>query len=142
MGLNVVIQCANKGDKKAIQRFYKQQHYSASFMGFDNTYVIKKADVIIAAVIVSQIVANHSHYFLHGLVVDKLYQGNGLGKKLVNHVKNHHHPLCCFTDNTLLAWYEQLNFIQLPATGLTPILLTRYQAYQKYQKNLSIMVFK
>ena len=51
--LNLYPILANKADKKSILRFYKDNHYSARFIGYDSCYLIKENDNIIASVIIS-----------------------------------------------------------------------------------------
>lgn len=45
---------AKRSDKKSILRFYKENNYSARFIGFDSCYLIKAQDKIIASVIISK----------------------------------------------------------------------------------------
>ena len=92
---------ADKTDKKAIQGFYKQQHYSAGFIGYDRTYLIKQQQQIIASVILSRITVDNPHELLHALVVDKVFQHQGLASRLLRYVKQNHATFSCFANAKL-----------------------------------------
>ena len=51
----IKIQSAEKDNKKSIKRFYKANNYSASFMGYDTSYIALHEGEIIACVIISYI---------------------------------------------------------------------------------------
>lgn len=135
---------AVKADKKSIQRFYKAQQYSASFMGFDHCYLLKQQEEIIACVIISQITPSHKQFFLHALVVDKSHQKKGFASQLLQHVTKLHHPLVCFASNTLAALYESQGLQYLPknliASLLSETLVCRFKHYQKQQKSLAAFI--
>jgi GNAT superfamily N-acetyltransferase len=133
---------AEKSDKKAILRFYKYQHYSASFIGYDHCYFIRHNQTIIAAMIVSKIALQHRHYFLHALVVDKQFQHQGLATQLLQHAIIQHQPLICFADESLSAFYTQNHMLKLTdiqkTENLPEHLLLRYKVYQNKQSQLKV----
>lgn len=136
MHINIVQ--ANKEDKKAIKRFYKQQHYSASFMGLDTTYLAKQQGDIIGAVIVSKICADNQQTLLHALVVDRQYRRLGIAQLLLNQCQAHFNSIKCFASHELAEFYDKVNFIKCEETELSPELLARYQQYNRKQ---SLWVF-
>ncbi|GAA0819849.1 hypothetical protein GCM10009111_24450 [Colwellia asteriadis] len=135
---------ALKSDKKAILRFYKSQQYSARFIGLDQAYLIKSENVIIACVIISQLTPTNEQYFLHGLVVAKSHQRQGIARLLLQHVQNSHQPLVCFTQPILAPLYLSENMIQVSEKSvelkLSPAVYTRYQTYLKTQSCLVALV--
>ena len=133
-----MIEKAQKSDKKAVMRFYKQQRYSARLMGFDHTYIIRDGDYIIAAAIASYLTAENNTGFLHGLVVDKNRQKAGLGKKLLEHCSFLHQPLICFADQSLSAFYLSASFKPIVSSQLNDLLQQRYHVYKKHHTNLII----
>lgn len=139
------IEVATKSDKKAILRFYKEQHYSASFLGFDTTYLIKLANEIVATVIVSQLTQHNTDYFLHGLVVDERYQHRGLASKLISYCQQRHSPIICFSQPSYTKLYQKLRFIELEQLeikdNLSAPLYERYIRYLVTKPNLGVMMY-
>ncbi|TKB45122.1 GNAT family N-acetyltransferase [Thalassotalea mangrovi] len=125
------IETANKSDKKSIQRFYKQQSYSARFLGADVTYLVRENREIIASAIVS---FQNSYPFLHALVVDKNFQGRGIAKTLLAKAKVHHPQLYCFCKNDLASFYQKKQFVIIDDASLPEELRQRYLAYGKKQQ--------
>lgn len=147
---------ANKGDKKSIQRFYKSQHYSASFIGNDLTLLALKNQTIVGSVIIS-LVTNHekntNHWFLHALVVLKELQGNGIAKQLIknavleskkqaNNCNNKLAKLTCFADKSLASFYLSNNFKAASPLELPDELSQRLNRYLNKQPHLQVFVFK
>ncbi|MDG1752288.1 MAG: GNAT family N-acetyltransferase [Thalassotalea sp.] len=133
---------AEKSDKKAILRFYKAQHYSASFIGYDHCYFLRDKQTIIAAMIVSKIALQHHHYFLHALVVDKQYQQQGIATKLLQLALQKHQPLICFANESLSAFYTKSNMVKLTNSQMTKSLpehlLLRFEVYRNKQPQLKV----
>ena len=130
---------AEKSDKKAIKRFYKQQKYSASFIGFDHCYFIKHHNQIVACVIISFIRENHLQALLHALVVDKNYQGLGLAKQLIFNIDCHYKSLVCLADKTLTLFYQKLGFKHSTPNQINEDIEQRYLQY--VQKNKTLLRF-
>ncbi len=137
---------AKKSDKKAILRFYKAQHYAARFLGFDNCYLIKKDDEIIASVIVSGLIASSSVAFLHALVVDNQHRHQGAATQLLRHALSLHAPLICFAQPALRPLYLSVNMKLMSAdnisANLPEHLLTRFNAYQNTQPTLEVYYYQ
>jgi hypothetical protein len=131
--MNTEITTANKSDKKSLMRFYKQQSYSASLLGYDITYVIKYTSEIIGAVIISGLEENNPQLFLHALVIKKEFRQKKLASKLVQHALFQHanQPMICFADKSLTNFYKINNFSQATAHQLLTPLLTRYLSYRR-----------
>jgi GNAT superfamily N-acetyltransferase len=138
------INTAAKSDKKDLLRFYKAQHYSASFIGYDQCYFIKINNTIMAAVMVSKIAEHHQHYFLHALVVDNKFQHQGIASLLLKHVNERHQPLLCFANAPLEAFYTKNDFVKLlPSayeTMLPQHLFLRFNGYKKKQSQLQVFI--
>ncbi|TRX56314.1 GNAT family N-acetyltransferase [Thalassomonas sp. M1454] len=128
------IQLAEKSDKKSIKRFYKNNNYSASFMGNDTCYLMKLNDEIIAAVVISNI---DDCNFLHALVVNNKYQHKGLASQLLKHSLVKHSTLYCFADRSLNPLYSANNYIQIDPSILPEQLQTRFFCYHKKNNQLS-----
>ncbi|GHE98014.1 GNAT family N-acetyltransferase [Thalassotalea profundi] len=129
---------AGKNDKKRILNFYKQQHYSARFLGLDHTYFIKEGELIIACVIVSYITKNNPQGFLHALVVDKKYMGRKLASKLIHHCIRQHPILICFAGQSLTPLYLKNKFTKGNINTLSNELLLRFNVYFNKDKQLVI----
>ncbi|MBB6542495.1 GNAT family N-acetyltransferase [Thalassotalea piscium] len=130
---------ASNNDKKAILRFYKQQHYSAGFLGFDHTYYIQKNAQIIASVILSKIVESNPQMLLHALVVDKQYSRQKLATTLLQHCISQHPALVCFSTDALALLYFKNSFSLIPETQISQVLQQRYRIY--HQKNNKLRCF-
>ena len=151
------IQLAPKSAKKSIQRFYKQQNYSASFIGYDNCYLVSNNDQIIACVIISRSTAENHQWLLHGLVVDKAYQNLGLGRAMLSYVTQQHYPLVCFAKKKLSLFYLRSAFEIFEYQNdsiidhennealiriVSPCNLKRYLSYRQYQADLAIFYYR
>jgi len=137
---NIKIQTAKKSDKKIIKKFYKHQHYSASFMGLDTVYFIKHQDIVIASVIISQLQAHNSQHLLHALVVDEQYRNQGLASQLLNYSVLTGHQIICFAAQEMHDFYLNAGYKQSSSKQLNELNLTRYQQYKKYKQNLQVFI--
>ena len=129
---------AGKTDKKDIKRFYKQQHYNASFIGQDRTFLIKDNHLIVAAVIVSLISTDNRQALLHGLLVNKTYRKQNLATTLLNFVSKEYNDLVCFAVPAQENFYLKRGFSIEHQQHLSPCLLSRYLAYKKNKTDLQI----
>ncbi|MEW6982641.1 GNAT family N-acetyltransferase [Colwelliaceae bacterium 6471] len=127
-----------KSDKKALKRFYRQQNYSAAFMGYDQCYVVKEGKNIIAAAIVSMITRENNQALLHGLVVSKTLQKQGVASNLLSHITKHHTELYCFASVTLQAFYLHQQFTQVSTSVLKDTLESRLNIYRQKKPDLVI----
>ncbi|MCJ8320558.1 MAG: GNAT family N-acetyltransferase [Colwellia sp.] len=130
---------AEKEDKKAIKRFYKQQRYSASFIGFDHCYFIKSSDTIVASVIVSFIESNNQQAFLHALVVDRKFQKKGLATQLINAIDCGYSSITCFSNSNMTIFYQNFDFQIAGSSLIKPIIEKRFRQYK--QKNPKLLRF-
>jgi len=140
---------ADKAHKKAIKQFYKQQHYSASFMGDDFCVLALSQEKVIAAALCSGIIVNANQYFLHGVVVDRHYQHRGIASKLINQCWQHlinltqrkqaNASLVCFAESDLLPLYQANDFKVVCVDSIDNHLKSRYLAYNKKHKQLKIL---
>lgn len=139
--MNISITTAIKTDKKSLMRFYKQQHYSAGLLGFDDVYVIKREDIIIGAVILSALEKDNPQLFLHGLVVDKKYLLQGLASQLLQYALDIHSTksIICFASVELCVLYQKNGFALSDEKQLLTPLLSRYLQYKK--TNNALLVF-
>ena len=131
---------AEKADKKDIKRFYRQQNYSAGFLGLDHCYLVRFQQKIIAAVIVSQIKPENDQHFLHALMVDGQHRQKHLASALLHHTIKHHQPLVCFSGSSLATLYTQMGFKLAKPCDLTQTLNLRFQAYCKKINDLLIFI--
>jgi GNAT superfamily N-acetyltransferase len=126
---------AEKSDKKAIKRFYKQQGFNAGFLGNDSVYLVKQAEQIKACMIISVI---NQQAFLHGLVVCASARKRGLAIKLLNKAKDTFSELICFAEESLTGFYQKQGFKLGKANILKDKLLMRYQSYIRHKTGLVI----
>jgi len=133
---DLLVITAIKSDKKAIQRFYKQQKYSASFLGFDHCYLIKSNGTIIASVIISFIESNNQQAFLHALVVDKKHQKRGIATKLINSIESNYSSIICFANSNMIDFYQKLDFQVTNSELIKPIIEKRFIRYKQNSPNL------
>ncbi|MDN3652221.1 GNAT family N-acetyltransferase [Thalassotalea ponticola] len=135
--LNVTV--AIKADKKRVKRFYKQQAYSASFLGDDVCYLLVDAtDQIIASVIVSY---QHQCPFLHALVVAKPYRNQGIASKLLQHCQQQHRTITCFAKRDLRGFYLRHGFVVCASGHIDNSLSSRYARYVIKQPDLLIFAY-
>ena len=126
---------AEKSDKKDIKRFYKNNHYSASFMGNDQCFMIKDDNAqIIAAVIVSVI---SDKPFLHALVVNQNERGTGRATQLLEHCQSISPMIYCFADLSLNRLYIASNFKSIDQEQLPASLHSRFQRYKQQNNTLT-----
>lgn len=90
---------AIKTDKKDIMRFYKAQHYAASYIGQDQCYFIKVDELIIACAMISAGQENGELWLLHALVTDQQHRGKGIASLLLDTIIAEKKPV----DITMLA---------------------------------------
>ncbi|RHW76794.1 N-acetyltransferase [Colwellia sp. RSH04] len=137
---------ADKKDKKAVLRFYKEHLFTARFKGFDNTYFIKDGAQIIACVIVSQITLSNPQSLLHALFVDFNHQKQGLAKLLLNTCKTHHHSIVLFASKQLANFYQKHGFSLVPQEKIKGILSdelgTRFTVYKNKQPDLVAFIWQ
>lgn len=146
---SITIRLAKKADKRQIKNFYKTNKYSASFMGYDTSYIALADNRIIACVILSYISKNNNQALLHALYVENNYRIQGIAKELVSYAKREHKSVACFALNTTSDFYYTLNFNQiqkdmtdLTTTGLlSTINIEKYVQYKKHIPNLSAFVY-
>lgn len=156
---------SKKADKKAILRFYKDNHYSARFIGFDDCYLIKVDNNIIASVIISQgnksqqidttsevtsidttqdLIQDKPQYLLHALLVAPDYQKQGYAVQLLKYAIMHHQPLICFAHASLNRLYLKNGFIliadNLLSKCLSPALYNRFLLYSKHKHELKAFI--
>ena len=146
MNSQYIIRSAIKSDKKDIFRFYKSQHYSARFMGLDQSYLILLDNEIIGSVIISQITPDNHQHFLHALVIHHQYRKQGLATKLLNEVLPDYQNVVCFADVSLSSFYLANKFKQTPllevSNRLTEQLSVRFTRYSKKKPLLNIFIRK
>lgn len=160
---------ATKADKKRIQRFYHQQHYSASFVGYDECYIIEEEcfelegiehhNKIIAAAIVSMSHHTNQQPWLHGLVVNAHHQRQGIASVLMRHITACYTELVCFASPELIPFYQPLGFYpieqmlnnttfklnspcKMSLGALSETNLNRYQNYLTSQRSLIALHFQ
>lgn len=155
--LNSGVIIAKKTDKKSILRFYKENHYSARFIGFDRCYLIKVDENIIASVIISQgnklqqvdpstehdsnnsylnFPPNKTPYLLHALLVAPSYRRLGYAEHLLSHAIINHQPLICFAQESLRELYLNNGFIHIEDNLFSQCLPADfYSRFQQYSKN-------
>jgi len=157
--MNSYFRFAQISDKKQLKRLYKQEHYSAGFKGFDTAYGVFNNEQLISALIVSQLTPDNTQALLHGLVTEKSRQNQGHASKLLSYCLASYQKvgltsiagtttnntkaiesIVCFIDPKLRAFYLQHQFTEQPITALNDTLKPRFNAYQKYQADLLIMV--
>ena len=135
-----------KSNKKALLRFYKAEHYSASFIGHDKWYFISEQNLIIAAVIVSQIRQAKIQYFLHGLVTSKAHQNRGLASQLIAHVQLLNRNIVCFADNSMSPFYLTKQFIKIPQQAINVSLVEelsrRFTRYASRKPDLCVFTYQ
>ena len=136
--MDIEFRLANKTDKASIKRFYKQQKYSAGFMGFDHTILALVDEDIIGAVIVSKIEENNSQYLLHGLLVSQHYRGQKIASSLIKQMTKRYAPIYCFADNSLTRFYLNNGAKQSSEDELSMTLACRLNAYLKRSPTLNI----
>lgn len=134
--MNYYITKAEKSDKKDIQRFYKSERYSACFIGYDQSFIIKERGEIIASVIVSARFENFESFFLHGLVVTKQYRNKGIAHAMLNYISEFFTPLYCFCEQALCRVYLSANFKQINEHALPNDLQQSYCRYKIKQPTL------
>lgn len=147
---NLVIK-AKKSDKKDIQRFYRAQGYSASFIGYDHTYFIKHNSKIIACAIISAGQGNGLFWLLHGLVINSEFRGKGIASILLRTItmgqvfNEENKQVCydniiCFADQALATLYLSNNFVSHnSATNIAQLpdeFRHRFIRYRENQKTL------
>ena len=139
--MTLAIQKAQKTDKKDLLRFYKQQQYSARFLGYDQAFFIKTNNNshIIAAVIISTINEHSPQTLLHALVVDKKHRHQQLASALLQHCISQRLTLVCFADKALTRLYINNGFSAVAPTTLTVELQQRFVSY--HTKNTHLMPF-
>ncbi len=139
--MNTVISTASKSEKKSLLRFFKQQNYSASLLGYDKTYMMRYSGEIIGAVIISGLEENNPQLFLHALVVKQEFRQKKLASQLIKYALSQHatQQVICFADESLTHFYQLNYFNRVTEHQLLQPLLKRYLAYKK--TNNALLVF-
>ena len=137
---------ATKSDKSAIKCFYKEQCYSARFIGHDFGYLLHQDQTIIGSALISTITAASTQALLHGLVVAKDYQQRGLGSQLLDFALGQYQllgqcpkTLIAFCQPELLSLYQKHGFLETDSNKLNHLLAPRFSSYQKKQPELLIV---
>ena len=147
MTINITVITAQQSDKKNIKRFYKNNHYAASYMGYDSCYIIKIDNNIVASVIVSYIVNENSQALLHALFVDESYRKNKLASLLIQKAQQEHSSIVCFAHKKLIGFYQKLDFIPIEtfqtkeAQLLSSTNLAKLSQYQRYNTQLTAYIY-
>jgi len=139
--MNITISVAQKDDKNSIKRFYKSNHYSASFMGGDTCFIARLDNEIVGGVIISHDTRIDSLPFLHALVVNKQQRGSGIARNLLNEAQRHFNTIVCFADNSLQSFYFKRGFNQTTKNALPTGLTERFIRYQCKNPNLGIFIY-
>jgi GNAT superfamily N-acetyltransferase len=139
---------AVKTDKKDILRFYKNQQYTASFIGHDQCYIVKINQFIIASVIISAGREPGDFWLLHGLVTDKAQRGKNIASLMLHAIisdKNErkqarYKHLICFANEALQKFYLSNHFIRYNTDDEIAQLPVEFKQrlirYREKQKNL------
>lgn len=128
-------------NKKQIKRFYKSQHYAASFIGFDKSYQVLDDEKIIASAIISYQVEENQQALLHALVVDKAYQHMGIATQLISYICKLHSNIVCFCSPELTKLYQQCNFNLCSEANLCEINKFRFSLYKNQKSLISLRYF-
>ncbi|XPF94584.1 GNAT family N-acetyltransferase [Colwellia sp. RE-S-Sl-9] len=131
---------ATKQDKKDIKRFYKDNNYSASFMGYDHTYIIKMDNVIIGSVILSYITNSSQYGLLHALLITPLYREKGYAKLLIETLQWEHNHIICFADKKLYRLYKDIGFKESESLEIPSHFIDRYNCYLKKNNDLKVFL--
>jgi len=137
----LIIQKSVKTNKKKIKRFYKNNNYSASLIGYDETYIITIEEEIIGSVIISYQNQNNNCALLHALLINKNHRNNSYANQLIETVRKQHHYLVCFTERKLIKLYKQNGFIECDVNEIPSFLSNRYQSYLKKNTDLIILIY-
>lgn len=144
---------ATKADKKNIMRFYKNQRYSASYIGKDQCYIVKVNSIIIACAIISAGQENDDFWLLHGLVIDKVQRGKSIASLILQTITAdkdefthlRYEQIICFADIGFQAFYQSNNFISYNINEDTAPLPTEFKQrlnrYREKQKNLHCFIY-
>jgi GNAT superfamily N-acetyltransferase len=159
---------ATKSDKKDIMRFYKAQHYAASYIGQDQSYFIEVDGNIIACALVSAGQENGEFWLLHALVVAQAHRGKGIASLLLTSIMADKKPvdvarlanktaikneirlpayakIICFADQALQRFYLSNQFIAYNSTADIKQLPNEFQQrlsrYREKQKALCCYLF-
>ncbi|MGB1261727.1 MAG: GNAT family N-acetyltransferase [Cognaticolwellia sp.] len=144
---------ATKVDKKAIMRFYKAQHYTASYIGQDHGYIVKCGEDIIASAIISAGQEKGSYWLLHGLVTDMAHRGNGIASLILQAIFSEKNPLSqakftkiiCFAEPKLQPLYLSNHFITYNTENeiaqLPHEFKQRFKRYREKHKSLTCFLY-
>ena len=134
------IQKLNKDRKKDIKSFYKENSYSASFIGYDHAYILTLEDKIIGAVIISYQSENNRYALLHGLFIEPSFRNKGCANLLIKNVIREHKHIICFAERELECIYISNGFFEEKSDKLPSYLIKRYESYVKKSTRLSIFI--
>lgn len=135
-----IIKKGYKSDKRKLQRFYKSQKYSASFMGYDHFYLLTIDEEILGAVMISYLSQTNKYGLIHALVVSQNYQHKGYASELIKKIKSEHSDIICFADYKLSKLYTGVGLhIELPK-NIPNYLTERYKSYKLKNESLAIFM--
>lgn len=142
----ISIKLADKSDKKNIIRFYKAQRYSASFIGYDKTYLaINELDNSVVGIVIVSFSNNiNQQGLLHGLFVKAEYRHQAIARKLLHTALKSHNQIICFAATELSSFYQKMGFnpTTIHEAFIAEVNLTRFNAYQKNMPSLAIFIHK
>ncbi len=135
---------AEKSDKKDIKRFYKNQNYSASYIGQDKCYIVKIDNTIIAVAIISLGQEHGNYWLLHGLVTEKQHRGNKVASAIIDtiiseknqNIEAQYNKIVSFADTELHAFYRANGFISFNSNkAINDLPLEFKQRLARYREN-------
>ena len=144
---------ATKADKKDILRSYKNQRYSASYIGQDHCYIVKINNHIIASAIVSGGQISDNFWLLHALVTDRAEQGKSIASLILQTIINdenentkvRYEKIICFVDSELQQFYIKNHFSKYNTKGeisnLPVEFKQRLTRYREKQHNLHCYLY-
>lgn len=136
----MILNKSTRKDKKSIKKFYKGEHYSASFMGYDHCYTATYNNEIIGSVILSYVNKINEYALLHALYISPLYRNNGYANKLINYACNEHNNILCFADKSLDGFYKKNGFTEAKPIDIPFYWQQRFNHYSIKNTNLTIYI--
>lgn len=130
----------SKAEKKEILRFYKNNHYPASFMGYDQVYTLLLKNKTIGYGIISYITTNNERGLLHSLLIVAEQRNKGYAKLLIKTMLDEHKNIICFADEKLKPFYVKLGFKEAIVLDIPEFLMSKYKSYKTKNKNLNAFI--
>ena len=128
-----------------VNRFYRQESYSAKAGRCDTVFVVRYQHQIVAAVIL--VSYPQQRYFMRAMVVGESFRGQGVGTLLLRHIQpwlvrllSQGGHCYCFPFAGLQTFYEQGGFHLCSVTQLPESLQGAYCRYSQH-RSLLIMQF-